>query len=193
MNPAQSRRTFLKTLGLAGIAFTIVPRHVLGRGFIAPSDRIALGFIGLGKQGQGLSSRFVERAGAQVVAGCDVWTTKQKAFNQHVVTAYAAQPHGAGIKSIDLYDDYRQLLDRKDIDAVVIATPDHWHAMQAVAAMKAGKDVFCEKPMTLTIQGGIDMVKTAKTTGRIVQVGSMQRSWKSFKKACELVRNGYIG
>ena len=157
------------------------------------SDKINLGFIGLGKQSRGLSKRFLEMTGAQIVAGCDVWTTKMNWFQSHVEQAYAEFRNRNSYSGVAVYDDHRQLIDRDDIDAVIVATPDHWHAIHSIVAMKAGKDVFCEKPLTHTIEEGRKMVKTAKETGRIVQTGSMQRSTEDFRKACELVRNGYIG
>ncbi|MGB5820315.1 MAG: Gfo/Idh/MocA family oxidoreductase [Saonia sp.] len=192
-NPGFTRRRFLAHTTLAVGAITIVPRHVLGKGFIPPSDKINLGFIGLGKQSGGLASRFIQQTTAQIVAGCDVWSTKNKWFKNHVENSYAEKRNIRNYQGIDVYDDYTELLDRKDVDAVVIATPDHWHALQAIDAMKSGKDVYCEKPLSLTIKEGMAMVKTAAKTEKIVQTGSMQRSWENFRKACELVRNGYIG
>ena len=188
-----SRRKFIKSVALAASAFTIVPRHVLGKGHVPPSDKINIGFIGLGRQSRGLASRFVELTDAQIVAGSDVWTTKMEWFRQHVSSVYAGHRDATGYDGVATYLEYEELLDRDDIDAVVIATPDHWHALQAVAAMRAGKDVFCEKPLTHTVGEGIRMVRAAEETDRIVQTGSMQRSSEGFRKACELVRNGYIG
>ncbi|MFS4467819.1 Gfo/Idh/MocA family protein [Maribacter sp. 2210JD10-5] len=188
-----SRRKFISRTTLATGAIAIIPRHVLGRGFTAPSDRINLGFIGLGKQTVYLTKFFTQNTDAQIVAGCDVWKPKNDWFKKHVAVNYAEQRNQTGYNDVETTGDYKELLARKDVDAVVIATPDHWHSIQAVDAMKAGKHIYCEKPMTQHIQGGIDMVKTMKETGRIVQVGSMQRSWEKFRRACELVRNGYLG
>ncbi|MEO1011023.1 MAG: Gfo/Idh/MocA family oxidoreductase [Bacteroidota bacterium] len=189
-----SRRKFLVKTGLAAGAISIIPRHVLGRGFVAPNDRINLGFIGLGKQTVGLSRVFLDRTkDAQIIMGSDVWTTKNEWFKGHVEQMYAEKRQRPGYKGVTTTRNYEKLLANKDVDAVIIATPDHWHAIQAIAAMNAGKDVFCEKPMTLHIKEGIDMVETAENTQRIVQVGSMQRSWEKFRRACELVRNGYLG
>ena len=188
-----SRRSFLRQSTLAAGSFIIVPRHVLGRGFIAPSDKIGLGFIGLGKQSGGLANQFGKIESVEILAGSDVWTTKLDWFKGHVSKIYAEQKNNPNYMGLKLTGDYQELLDSPDIDAVVIATPDHWHAVQAIHAMRAGKDVYCEKPMTHTVQEGIDMVQTAQDTGRVVQVGSMQRSWASFRKAAELVRNGYVG
>lgn len=189
-----SRRKFISRTTLAAGAVSIIPRHVLGRGFIAPSDKINLGFIGLGKQTMGLARVFLENTkDAQIVAGSDVWTTKNDWFKGYVEQMYAEKRQQTGYKGVRTTGYYKEILDRKDVDAVIIATPDHWHAIQAIDAMNAGKDIFCEKPMTQRIKEGIDMVETARSTERIVQVGSMQRSWEKFRRACELVRNGYVG
>ena len=188
-----SRRKFITNTALTMGAISIVPRHGLGKGFIAPSDKINLGFIGLGKQSDGLARQFVSKTSAQIVAGCDVWTTKTAAFTEHVGKLYAKERKVKKYEGITSYSDYKELLSRKDIDAVVIATPDHWHAIQAMDAMYAGKDVFCEKPLTHRITEGMELVKTTKETGKILQTGSMQRSWENFRRACELVRNGYLG
>lgn len=193
-SPQISRRQFISRSTLAVGAVSIIPRHVLGRGFVAPSDRINLGFIGLGKQTIGLARVFLENTkDAQIVAGSDVWTTKNDWFKGYVEQMYAEKRQQIGYTGIRTTGYYREILDRKDVDAVIIATPDHWHAIQAIDAMNAGKDIFCEKPMTQRIKEGIDMVETARWTKRIVQVGSMQRSWEKFRRACELVRNGYVG
>ncbi|WP_297795946.1 Gfo/Idh/MocA family oxidoreductase [uncultured Eudoraea sp.] len=188
-----SRRKFIRNSSVALGAISIIPRHVLGRGFIAPSDKVNLGFIGLGKQSRGLSSRFVEHTNAQIIACCDVWSTKNAWFKQQVEKVYAEHRNQSNYNSVNTYLEYKELLDQSEIDAVVIATPDHWHALQSIDAMKSGKDVFCEKPLTHTLKEGSEMVKWANKTGKIVQTGSMQRSWDNFRKACELVRNGYLG
>lgn len=190
---ALSRRKFLKQTALTAGAISIVPRYVLGKGFVPPSDKINIGMIGLGKQSRGLASRFLQQTDAQIVAGCDVWTTKLKWFKELVSGVYAEHRQQADFKGIDVYRDYQQLIDRPDIDAVIVATPDHWHALPSIAAMEAGKDVYCEKPLSHTIQEGRQMAKAVKRTGRILQTGSMQRSRNDFRKACELVRNGYLG
>lgn len=186
-----ARRTFIKqAVGLA--TFYIVPRHVLGRGFLAPSDQISLGFIGLGRQANGLRGQFLKNE-ARVMAACDVDKTKVTAFSEAVNKHYAEKADKSAYKGCQTYDDFRQLLQNKDIDAVVIATPDHWHSAIAIAAAKAGKDIYCEKPLSLTIQEGRDMVKATRKYKRVFQTGNMQRSWPEFRQAVELVRNGYIG
>ncbi len=193
VNPQPNRRTFLKQAsGLA--VFSIVPRHVLGRGFVAPSDQITMGFIGLGKQSNGLRNNFLKN-GARLIGACDVDASKVTAFAD-AVDAYAVkQSNGSATSRTEClrYDDYRNLLNNKDIDAVLIATPDHWHSVIAIHAAKAGKDIYCEKPLSLTVQEGRDMVNATRKYKRIFQTGSMQRSWKEFRQAVELVRSGAIG
>ncbi len=188
-----SRRSFITRTALTAGAITIIPRHVLGKGFVSPSDKINLGFIGLGKQSGGLARRFIAETQAQIVAGCDVWSTKRDWFKKHVGKQYAKERKQKGYDSVELYDDYKALLERKDIDAVVIATPDHWHALMGIDALNAGKHVYLEKPLTHRISEGIELVDTVNKTGLTLQTGSMQRSSKNFRKACELVRNGYLG
>ncbi|GAB3896132.1 Gfo/Idh/MocA family protein [Spirosoma agri] len=186
-----NRRTFLKQA--AGLAtFYIVPRHVLGRGFLAPSDQTTVGFIGLGKQANGLRGQFLKND-ARVIAACDVDKTKVSAFAEAVNKHYAEKAETSTYNGCQSYDDYRALLGNKAIDAVVIATPDHWHSVIAIQSAKAGKDIYCEKPLSLTIQEGRDMVNATRKYKRIFQTGNMQRSWKEFRQAVELVRNGYIG
>ncbi|GAB4030154.1 Gfo/Idh/MocA family protein [Spirosoma jeollabukense] len=186
-----NRRTFLKQAASLS-AFYIVPRHVLGRGYLAPSDQISIGFIGLGKQSGGLRNQFLKND-ARIVAVCDVDQPKVTAFSEAVNKFYAEKAEKTSYNGCLLYDDYRKLLNNKGVDAVVIATPDHWHSAIAIAAAKAGKDIYCEKPLSLTIQEGRDMVNATRTYKRVFQTGSMQRSWKEFRQAVELVRNGYIG
>lgn len=187
------RRIFIRDTALAIGAISIVPRHVLGKGLTAPSDKVNLGFIGLGKQSKGLVNRFTGRTSAQIVAGCDVWTTKTKWFRKHVQSAYTKERQQRKYRGVKVYGEYRELLAREDIDAVVIATPDHWHATMAIDALKSGKDVYLEKPLTHRISEGIALVNTVKQSGKILQTGSMQRSSENFRRACELVRNGYVG
>lgn len=190
---ASSRRNFLKKAAVATVGFHIVPRFVLGKGFIAPSDKVNIGFIGVGRQGQGLANAFLRDTQVQIVAGCDVWGVKRDRFAEHVSRQYAERRKVQNYNGISSYFNYKELLERSDIDGVVIATPDHWHGIQGVDAMKAGKDVYCEKPLTNTIQEGIDLVKTAREQNAIFQTGSMQRSWLIFRKAKEMVSSGKIG
>ncbi|HEY4150711.1 MAG TPA: Gfo/Idh/MocA family oxidoreductase [Chitinophagaceae bacterium] len=187
-----NRRDFIKASALA-TGFFIVPRFVLGRGFTPPSDKINLGFIGCGKQSLTLRPAFLKEEQAQFVAGCDVFQQKLDRFVREVNAFYAQKAGQPSYKGCDAYHDFRELLSRKDIDAVIIATPDHWHSVAAVKSLEAGKDVYCEKPLALTIVEGRAMVTATRKHDRVFQTGSMQRSWKEFRQAVELVRNGYIG
>ena len=189
-----SRRSFLTKSTLAAAAITIIPRHVLGgRGFIAPSDIINLGFIGNGKLASGYFNRFADLPGVHLFAGSDVDRRKLKRFKTFVDAYYAEVRENEKYSDLKSFEDYKELLALKDIDAVVVATPDHWHALQSIAATKAGKDVYCEKPLAHTMYEGREMVETAIKLGRVVQTGTMQRSDQNFRHACELVYNGYVG
>lgn len=187
-----SRRKFITRTALAAGAVTIIPRHVLGKGFTAPSDKVNLGFIGLGKQCRGLAKNFIKND-AEIIACSDVWTTKNKWFVEHVAKSHLEIKKATRKNTVTSYLNYNELLDDSKIDAVVIASPDHWHAMHVMDSLKANKDVYCEKPLSHNIKEGRNMVKAVERSGRVLQVGSMQRSWDSFRKACELVRNGYLG
>jgi len=188
MNQKLNRRNFLGKAALGAAAVTIIPRHVMGgKGFVAANDRINLGYIGTGKQGRILLNYFTDNCKDAVpIAACEVYQAKLDLFMQQ---ARKAHPNG----SIQTYEFYRELLANPDVDAVVIATPDHWHAQIAVDAAKAGKDIYCEKPMALTVAEGRAMVDATRKYDRVFQTGNMQRSWRDFRHAVELVRNGYIG
>ncbi len=174
-----SRRSFLGTSAAAAASALAIPYFVPLRAFGA-SDRVITGHIGLGGQGRGNLGAFISNAAAV----CDV--DKDNA-------AKAAKMVADKGNKCDVYGDYRKLLDRKDIDAIVISTPDHWHALTTIHACEAGKDVYCEKPLTLTVAEGRKMVAAARKYKRVVQTGSQQRSSKEFRQACELARNGYVG
>ncbi|UUO09051.1 Gfo/Idh/MocA family oxidoreductase [Blastopirellula sp. J2-11] len=177
---AASRRQFLKTSAAAAAGLAVAPAFIPSTAFGA-NERIVTGHIGLGGQGRGNLGKFVKNA----VAICDV-------DSKHAEQAAKIVKDKAGTEC-EIYGDYRKVLDRKDIDAVVISTPDHWHALPTIHACEAGKDVYCEKPLTLTIVEGRKIVDAARSNKRIVQTGSQQRSSSNFRKACELVRSGYIG
>ncbi|QGY42666.1 gfo/Idh/MocA family oxidoreductase [Maribellus comscasis] len=185
------RRNFIGKTAVGAAAITVIPRHVLGgKGFVAANDKINLGFIGTGKQIYTLLNGIGGCKETVAVAACDVYKQKLEAF----VTAAEENNAKKDITSkVDSYHYYRELLDRKDIDAVVIATPDHWHAQIVVDAAKAGKDIYCEKPMALTVAEGRAMVNATRKYDRVFQTGNMQRSWRDFRHAVELVRSGYIG
>jgi len=188
-----NRRDFLKA-GAVISSFMIVPRRVLGgAGYLAPSDKINLGFIGCGRQSGGLRNRFLDTTETQIVAASDVYGVKRDAFVNATNKWYAEKLGKDTYKSAVGIIDFRELLSRKDIDAVVIASPDHWHAAMAVRAAQAGKDIYCEKPLSLTVKEGRAMVDATRKNNRVFQTGSMQRSSKEFLQAVQLVRSGAIG
>ena len=185
-----TRREFIgfSALGLASL--TILPSWSINGVRIAPSDRVVLGFIGLGRQGISDFHSFTNCPGVQVAAGSDVDTIK----NDRLVRTVSAWQKKANISGrCQTYEFYEDLLARKDIDAVSIATPDHWHALSTIHACQAGKDVFCQKPLSYTISESLAMVRAVRNNKRVLQVGSQQRSDKEFQKAISLVRSGAIG
>lgn len=186
-----SRRNFIKQASVLAAVPFILPSKVWGAE-VKPNDRLTMGFIGTGKQNKHLLNSFIERPNVRVVAVCDVDTTRRTATQQRVNEYYTANPE-RGAADCAAYNDFRELLARKDIDAVCIATPDHWHAIQTIAALNAGKDVYCEKPLTHNVHEAIEVMKAVKKNKRVLQTGSMQRSMEEFRVACELVRNGAIG
>lgn len=186
-----TRRRFLQNTALLAAAPLILPGRVWSQES-APSKRLTLGCIGMGKQMKGHLGSFIQRDDVEVLAVCDVDTTRREAAKQRVDEAYTKKA-GESSKGCAAYNDFRELLGRKDIDAVVIATPDHWHAYIAIAAVKAGKDVYCEKPLTYNVHEAVELVKAVRKSNRVFQVGSQQRSSKEFRVAAELVRNGVLG
>ena len=182
-----SRRAFLK--GLAGVAAVAgVPAWYVEDCLAQEAAKVKppgvgeglnVGLIGCGGQGTG-DTMNADRLGAKIVAVCDV-------DEAHVANAKKRWPKAEG------FSDFRKLLEQKNVDAVICGTPDHWHTLVAMAAMRAGKDIYCEKPLTLTIDEGKHLVKVQKETSRILQTGTQQRSSVGFRLACELVRNNRIG
>ena len=170
---------------------TIVPSSVLGAN--APSSRITIGCIGVGRMGLGDMRSFIGFKEVQVVAVCDVDSDRMEHAKRIVEDKYSAQNRSGTYKGCVTYGDFRDLVARNDINAVSIVTPDHWHALPAIAAAKAGKDIFLQKPLTLTIEEGGVFSDTVRRDGSVYQVGSQQRSDSKFRFACELVRNGRIG
>lgn len=187
-----SRRSFLQTTTALGLtAPWIVPSSVWSSP-TNPNDRITMGFIGVGTQGRYLLGGFLGNKETQVLAVSDVDTTRRESAKKTVDAHYAKQK-GTAYAACAEYPDFRDVIARQDLDAVCIATPDHWHAYIAIAAANARKDIYCEKPLSLTIHEARAMVRAARRNERIFQTGSMQRSSSEFLKACELVRNGRIG
>jgi len=190
-----SRRAFLRHAGSLAAAPWIVPASALGRDSLAaPSERITLGFIGVGFMGQRHHlARFVEYPEAQVLAVCDVDRWRRENARATVETAYAARRTGGTYRGCAACNDLRGLLARGDIDAVVIATGERWHAPATVMAAEAGKDIFVEKPTSLTIAETRPMVQAVRRYGRVCQTGLYQRSAEEFHIACRLIREGALG
>jgi predicted dehydrogenase len=194
-SPRSSRREFLaaagKGIALAGAFPTIVPASVLGPN--APGNRINIGAIGTGRisRGHDLPGLWKHDA-ARVVAVCDL-DSKRVEDARRLVNDHYGKIAGTPYDGVRAYTDYRELLASKDVDAVVVSTPDHWHALISVAAVRAGKDVYLQKPASLTIAEGRFLSDEVRRTGRIFQIGSQQRSSPQFRYAAELVRNGRIG
>lgn len=180
-----TRRAFLGTslLGVAGL--TLIPGCKT-----PPSDTLRIGFIGLGRQAMYLMGSFIKIDGVKVVAGADVYGRKTQRFVNRVTSHYEKLGEKADVK---VYSNYKELLDRSDIDAVVIASPDHWHYHMATDAISAGKDVYLEKPLTFTIAEGQKLVKAVRNNDRILAVGSQQRSDANFQHAVKMAQGGNLG
>lgn len=193
------RRDFLTQASLALGSFVIVPRHVLGgkrpdgTPYLSPSDMINLGFIGTGKQGRGLMSSFLSTGEIRITAVSEVYQAKTKLGLDRIKDFYSKNTTLGAYAEIPVFEDFTELLAQKNVDAVVIASPDHWHAAMSVRAAAAGKDIYCEKPLALTVKEGRAMVNATRKYKRVFQTGSMQRSWPEFRQTAELIRNGYIG
>ncbi len=182
-----TRRQLLKALAACAGVPTLLPASALGlAGRLAPSERITLGFIGMGKQNLYHLNVFLGNKQTHVLAVCDVDTTRRN-FSRDKVNQRYGNEDCAG------YNDYRDLIARDDIDAVVISTPDHWHAHPIVDAAKTKKHIYCEKPLTLTIAEAKLCIDAVNKYGVVFQTGSQQRSGNEFRVACEAVRNGRIG
>ncbi len=196
---AISRRDYLKTslAGAAGAIFvpTIVPSTVFGKN--APSNKINIGQIGCGRIARGHDlPETMKNDIARVIAVSELDKRRLEEGKKFIEGLYAEQQGKKNYVDVKMYDDFREMLANPEIDAVIISTPDHWHAQPAVQAALAGKDVYLQKPASLTIEEGRMMSDIVHRTGIIFQIGSQQRSvdpWPQFKRACELVRNGRIG
>ncbi len=185
-----TRRTFLRSAAAAGAAVVLpamVPSSVLAAaGGSAPSNQITLGLIGAGGRGVGVLKSFMARRDVRVLAVCDV-------DNAHLNPVVSAVNRNQNSTDCKAYTDFRDVTSRDDIDAVLIATPDHWHVIQALDAVRNGQDVYVEKPMAYSIHEGRVLSNTVAREKRVLQTGSQQRSDSRFRLACELVRNGRIG
>jgi predicted dehydrogenase len=185
-----SRRRFLRqaAAGAATVAAPyVVPARVLGaEGATLPSDRVVMGVIGTGGQGQYLLGEFMNEPDVQIVAVCDVDAA-------HLNPAIAMVNDRYQNRDCQGFGDFRELLARDDLDAVAVVTPDHWHALISIAAAKAGKDVYCEKPLANSIGEGRAICNAVRDNNRILQCGSHERSNPNVRRACELVRSGRLG
>ncbi|MBI5865838.1 MAG: Gfo/Idh/MocA family oxidoreductase [Planctomycetes bacterium] len=183
-----SRRRLLGACIAGGVAPLVLPRRLLAGGGLPPSERIQLAIIGLKKMGGAHVSTLVRSQQCRIVAVCDVDRNARDAAQKVVDRAY-----GQAAGTCPAFNEYERVLERRDVDAVLVAVPDHWHALITIAACEAGKDVYCEKPLSLTIAEGRAMTRAARRHARIVQTGTQQRSSREFRHACELIRNGLIG
>lgn len=192
-------------LGAAVAAPTVVRASTLGRGGMkAASERITVGFIGVGGQGRGhllggawtyVTGGYVALDDVQVLAVCDVIQQRREEARQRVDEYYSAKFGASSYTGCSVHNDFRELLDRADIDAVLIASPIHWHGVMTVMAAQAGKDIYCEKPTAITLRESQAMLSAVRRYGRVFQAGTQQRSeyGRRFQRACELVRSGRIG
>ena len=188
-----TRRLFLKGMMAAGAAPYIISASALGaEGRPAPSNRIVMGFVGVGGQGSGDMGGFMGHPEVQAVAVCDVDYRQRTGAKQRAEQRYAQEKASGTFKGCDDYGDFRELCGRPDIDAVFCATPDHWHALVTCEAMKNGKDVYCEKPESLTIREGRIMTETARRYGRVFSGGS-QRVWEDYNWYHRMMWSGTAG
>jgi len=210
-----SRRRFLRkaasvTAGSIGLPYIVAASALGGSGSVPPSSRITMASIGVGGMGTNDMRAFLGQSDVQVVAVCDVvkanneyghwykngwqgaWFGRESA--RKIVEDYYAQKNQSGkFRGCDAYVDFRNIIDRDDIDAVCVATPDHWHAIPVIMAAKTGKSIYCEKPLSLTVAEGRAMVTAVERYGVVFQTGTQRRSSELFRFVCELIRNGRIG
>ncbi len=188
------RRKFLRTSAGVLAAPTILSTSVFGQaGRKSPSDRITLGLIGCGGQGTGDLRNLMNNDGVQALAVCDPDKSHREKVKGMVEKEYAKEKESGTFKGCDDYNDFRELCARDDIDAVIVATPDHWHALATLEALRHGKDVYCEKPITHLFAEGQAVYKEAEARKAVFQVGSQQRSDTRFRVAAEAVMNGLLG
>ena len=188
-----TRRLFLKGLVAAAAAPYVIPGSALGlEGRPAPSNRICMGFVGVGGQGSGDMGGFLGFPEVQALAVCDVDYKQRSQARVRAEQRYAQEKKDGTYKGCDDYNDFRELCGRGDLDAVFCATPDHWHALVTCEALRNGKDVYCEKPESLTIREGRIMVDTARRYGRVFSGGS-QRVWEDYNWYHRWMWSGAIG
>jgi predicted dehydrogenase len=189
MQKGLSRRRFIGTTAIGVAGLTMFSSLAACTQKVVDTD-LKIGIIGMGQQAMHLLNGFIKIPGVKIIAGCDVYGVKRKRFEKRVNAFYKEAGKEVEVKT---YEKYQDLLAQKDIDAVVIAVPDHSHAMIAIAACKAGKDVYLEKPMTFTIKEGQELRRVVRETKRVLAVGSQQRSDPNFQHAVNLVQTGALG
>ena len=203
-----TRRGFLTTAAVTAASVSPVAAPLFVSPFVfgakAPSNRLNVGIIGLGTRGTPDMQLFMQNDDVQLVALCDV-NRRSKGYRdesavmgldpalQFASNYYASRRGKSSFRGVQATTDFREVIGRDDIDVIVIATPDHWHAPMTIMAAEAGKDIYCQKPLSLTVQDGKEMVESVRKHERILQTGSQHRSNAQVRFACELVRNGYIG
>jgi hypothetical protein len=192
-----TRRKFLsRTAALSAIVSApwLIPSSATGaNGTLKPSERITVGLIGKGLMGSGHLRRLVGDRQVQVLAVCDVDRLRREDGKRLVEETYASERSSRTYRGCSAYNDYRELLARRDIDAVVIVTPDHWHTLQAIDAANAGKDIYCEKPISISVRQGRGLVETVRRYSRIFQTGTQYRSIPTISRVCNFVRSGGLG
>jgi predicted dehydrogenase len=186
-----NRRNFIRNVLFSGTVtgglFQILPSYVLGRdGAVSPNEKIIMGGLGIGARGTSVLEIFLHESDVKFVAVADARLERRKAVKQMVDTKY-------GDDKCVVYDDFRRILDRTDIDILLIATGDRWHSLASILAAKAGKDMYCEKPCSMTIKESIDLRDTIKRYARVYQAGTQRRSVGNFVFAVELARKGKLG
>jgi predicted dehydrogenase len=189
-----NRRDFIRRAGMTTVSVSMAAAGLVpSRNVLGANDRVRAGVIGAGRQGRDDFLDFVRQPEGEVVALCDVYQPSLDQALKELQDAVILKGHTFDGQKADVYKDFRQILDRKDIDVVIVGTPDHWHALPTVEACKAGKDVYVEKPISTVLEEGKRMVEAARKYDRVVQVGTQQRSGIHFQKAVELVQAGMIG
>jgi len=202
-----NRRNFIKTSGMVAVSAIAVPTIISAcargkNGHVAPSDRVNLAFIGSGNQAMNDIRDFITDKRVQITGICDVnkystgyWDGKPggREVGINLVNSLYSELYGKKYDSCKGFEDFREVIARRDIDAVEVVIPDHWHSIPVLMAARAGKDIYCQKPLALTIPEGRAMANAVKKYGTVFQTGSQQRSDMNFRRVCELVRNGRIG
>jgi hypothetical protein len=193
INRRQFLRRTARASGLIAVPW-LIPASARGaNGTLPPSERITIGLVGRGAMGSGHLRVLLDRKDTHVLAVCDVDRSRREEGRRLADESYAATRASGTYRGCAAYNDYRELLARPDLDAVLLATPDHWHTLATIDAAKAGKDVYCEKPVSVTIQEGRRLVEAVRRSGCVFQTGTQYRSIPTIRQVCEFVRAGGLG